>query len=92
MVYLDWDSAKNLKLKAERDVSFEDILIAFNEDRVLDRIDNPNQKKYPEQKILMVRIDDYMYAVPYIEKGSSYFLKTIYPSRLATKKYLKKGA
>ena len=92
MLNFDWDPLKNVKLQAERGVSFEDVITAFNEGRVLDRIGNPNQKKYPGQKILMVHIGGYMYAVPYIEQETTYFLKTMYPSRVATKTYLKKGS
>ena len=91
MQNFDWDPVKSLKLKAERGVSFEDIATAFEENRILDRAYNPNQKKYPGQKILMVRIGDYMYAVPFVSREEIVFLKTIYPSRTATRKYLKKG-
>jgi hypothetical protein len=43
-----------------------------------------NQKRYPNQKILVVEIDNYAYLVPFIEDDKGKFLKTIIPSRKAT--------
>jgi hypothetical protein len=56
----------------------------------LDSFDNPNQKKYPGQKLYVIEIDRYAYIVPFVESEDSIFLKTIIPSRKATKKYLRK--
>ena len=91
MKYFDWDEEKNQKLKEERGISFADIQIAFEEDRVLDVIDHPNKKKYANQQMLIVEIEDYVYLVPFVENEEKIFLKTIIPSRKATKKYLVKG-
>ena len=88
MKYFDWNAAKNELLKAERDISFEDIVNAINDDRVLKIGNHPNQKKYPGQKIIMVNINNYAYVVPYVEDGEKIFFKTIYPSRAATKLYI----
>ncbi|MBI2020669.1 BrnT family toxin [Candidatus Daviesbacteria bacterium] len=88
MKVFDWDEEKNAKLKKERGVGFEDVLTAIDEDRVLDRIDHPNQKRYPGQKIMIVKIDDYAYVVPFVEDEEKVFFKTIIPNRKATKKYL----
>ena len=90
MKYFDWDEEKNQKLKEERGISFADIQIAFEEDRVLDVIDHPNKKKYANQQMLIVEIEDYVYLVPFVEDEDKYFLKTIFPSRKMTKKYLRK--
>ncbi len=84
-----WNESKNLILKSERKVSFEDVVAAINDDRLLDTINHPNIKKYAHQKVYIVRIDDYSYLVPYVEDEEKIFLKTIIPSRKATKKYLK---
>ena len=46
-----------------------------------------SQQKYPGQKILMVQVDDYVYAIPFVESDTEIFLKTIIPSRKATKQY-----
>lgn len=88
MKVFDWDEEKNAKLKKERGVGFEDVVTAIDEDRVLDRIDHPNQKRYPGQKIMIIKIDDYAYVVPFVEDEEKIFFKTIIPNRKATKKYL----
>lgn len=88
MKYFDWDEEKNSLLKKLREVSFEDVQTAIEEGRVLDDLDHPNKRKYPKQRILIVAIDNYVYYVPYVEDEEKIFLKTIFPSRKATKKYL----
>lgn len=91
MKYFDWDESKNTFLKDSRDVSFEDVQTAIEEGRVLDDFENPNKKRYPHQRILVVEIESYAYYVPYVEDEDKIFLKTIFPSRRATKKYLYGG-
>ncbi len=88
MKYFDWDEEKNRKLKAERDISFEEITTAIDEGKLLDIIENPNKNRYPNQKISIVNIQNYVYLVPLVEDEEKYFLKTIFPSRKMTKKYL----
>ena len=85
----DWNEAKNIKLKSERSVSFEDILAAIDEKRVLETIEHPNKLPYGHQKMYVVRIEEYVYLVPYVEDDTKIFLKTTIPSRKATRKYLK---
>jgi len=65
--------------------------MAIDEGRVLDEFENPNKKRYPNQRILVVEIESYAYYVPYVEDEDKIFLKTIFPSRKATKKYLYGG-
>lgn len=89
MKYLDWDEAKNKKLIQERGISFEEIKVAVESGKVLDTFDHPNQERYPNQKVMVVEIDSYIYLVPFVEDKEKYFLKTIFPSRKATKKYLR---
>ncbi|MBI2039647.1 BrnT family toxin [Candidatus Microgenomates bacterium] len=91
MKYFDWDQEKSALLKALREISFEDVQTAIEEGRVLDDFEHPNKKRYPNQRILVVEIDDYAYYVPYVEDEEKIFLKTIFPSRKATKKYLYGG-
>lgn len=88
MKYFDWDEEKNKRLKEERDISFEEILIAIEDDRILDIIEHPNKESCPDQKIFIVNINEYAYLVPFIEDEEKIFLKTIIPSRKATKKYI----
>ena len=91
LINIGWNAEKNDKLTLERGVSFEDVIIALDEGRVLDTIPHPNQTKYPGQKIFIVNINEYCYLVPFIETTDQIFLKTMIPDRKATKKYLKKG-
>lgn len=88
MRYFDWNSEKNENLRIERNVSFEDVLIAIYENRLLDILEHKNQKRYPNQKILVVAIRGYVYLVPCVIDNEKIFLKTIIPNRKATKKYI----
>ena len=89
MKYFFWNEVKNELLKAERQISFEDVVFYIERGFLLDVLENPNQEKYKGQKIFVVQIDDYAYLVPFMEDEREIFLKTIIPSRKATKKYLK---
>ena len=90
MKYFDWDEEKNNKLKETRDVSFEEIILAISNNQILDVLTHPNKEKYPNQKMFVVELFNYAYLVPFVEDKDKYFLKTIYPSREATKKFLNK--
>lgn len=90
MKYFDWDTEKNALLKNKRGVSFEDVVDAFYNEKVLDDINHPNPSRYPNQRIMVININNYAYLVPYVEKDDKVFLKTIIPNRKATKKYLRK--
>jgi len=83
----NWSSDKNQLLIKERGISFERIVFEIGSGNELDVLEHPNQQKYPGQKILMVQVDDYVYAVPFVESDTEIFLKTIIPSRKATKQY-----
>ena len=85
MKYFDWDEEKNQKLKDEREIGFEDIVIAIDEGRLLITLEHP---KRPNQKIYVVNVGNYAYMVPFVEDKEKYFLKTIYPSRKMTKTYI----
>ena len=83
-----WNEEKNRKLQEERGVSFEEVLLKIAQGEVLDLLEHPNQERYAGQKIFVVEIDGYVYLVPFVETEEEIFLKTIIPSRKATKKYL----
>jgi uncharacterized DUF497 family protein len=83
-----WSADKNEQLKAERQVSFEQILQAIQEQKILDIIEHPNQAKYPSQKIFIIVMNEYVYLVPFVEDNKEIFLKTIIPSRKMKKRYL----
>lgn len=89
MKYFSWNEEKNELLKNEREISFEDIVLFIEIGFLLDVLEHPNQGKYKGQKMFVVQIDDYVYLVPFVEDDKEIFLKTIIPSRKATKKYLK---
>lgn len=89
MKYIDWDEGKNAKLKAEREICFEDVLTAIDDGRILADKEHSNKLLYRRQRVLVVEIDHYAYLVPYVEDDDKIFLKTIIPSRKATRIYLK---
>ncbi|MGH8651057.1 MAG: toxin [Gammaproteobacteria bacterium] len=86
-----WSYAKNEQLKAERDISFEEIVLGIEADGLVDVLGHPNPGKYPNQWVFIVVLDQYAYLVPFVEEADYYFLKTIIPSRKATRDYLKEG-
>ena len=73
-----------------RGISFEQVVVLIESGGLLDVLDHPNQARYPHQRIMIVASDGYAYLVPYVEEADGYFLKTIIPSRKATKQYLGK--
>ena len=89
MKYFSWNEEKNELLKEERQISFEDVVFYIEQGFLLDVLEHPNQEKYQGQKIFVVQIDEYAYLVPFVEDEREIFLKTIIPSRKATKRYLK---
>lgn len=85
--YFDWNNEKNEQLKREREISFEECLLAVEGGDLLDIIEQKNEK-YSKQKIFVIKINNYAYLVPFVEDEEKIFLKTIIPSRKATKIYL----
>lgn len=87
-----FNEEKNQLLKDMRGISFEDVITAIKEKKVLDNINHPS-KKHPLQRLYVIKIKTYVYGVPYVinAEKQEIFLKTIYPSRALTKKYLKGG-
>jgi len=88
--YFSWDAAKNEKLRAERGISFEEIVFHIERGDILEILENPNRRLYAGQRVFVVNVQDYAYLVPFVESETNVFLKTIIPSRKATKKYLKR--
>ncbi len=82
-----WNPEKNDLLKEERGVSFEEVVLHIQLGNEEDIYDHPNQGRYPGQKISVVVIEGYAYLVPFVENEDEIFLKTIIPSRKATKQY-----
>lgn len=86
-----WSPEKNETVRAERGISFESIVVAIVAGGLLDILAHPNQAKYPRQRVLVVGCDNYVYLVPFVEEEDYFFLKTIVPSRKATRDYLNQG-
>jgi uncharacterized DUF497 family protein len=86
--YFSWNNEKNQLLKSERNISFEDVVFHIEKQHVLDIVQHPNQERYRGQKIFVINIENYAYLVPFVESEQEIFLKTIIPSRKATKQYL----
>jgi hypothetical protein len=83
----NWNFEKNQLLLRDRGISFERIVFEISLGNEVDVVLHPNQDKYPGQMISMVEVDGYVYAVPFVETETEIFLKTIIPSRKATKHY-----
>jgi uncharacterized DUF497 family protein len=86
----NWNPEKNQILIQERGISFERIIFEISMGNEVTVVMHPNQEKYPGQMISVVQVDDYVYLVPFIETESEIFLKTIIPSRKATREYRSK--
>ena len=89
--YFSWSLEKNRLLQETRGISFEEIVFHIERGDVLDILEHPNQKKYSGQRIMIVDVEGYAYIVPFVEDDREVFLKTIIPSRKATRDYLGGG-
>ena len=89
MKYFSWDTSKNERLKADRGISFEELVYHTDRGDILDVLENPNQQRYAGQRVFVVNVQGYAYLVPFVESDKEVFLNTIIPSRKATRRYLK---
>lgn len=87
----EWNPEKNEEVKKERSISFEQIVFHLSQGDIWKTADHPDQQKYPGQKIYFVIVEDYIYMVPFVTEDEYVFLKTIIPSRKATKDYKEEG-
>ncbi|CAM8650657.1 hypothetical protein MCEMIE11_01576 [Burkholderiales bacterium] len=87
----NWNTEKNQMLIEERGISFERIVFEISMGNEVAVVMHPNQDKYPGQMISMIEVDDYIFLVPFIETESEIFLKTIIPSRKATRQFRSKS-
>lgn len=83
-----FDPDKNRQLKKERGIGFEEIIVLINAGYLLDVVEHPNKKRHPNQQFYVVDVAGYAYLTPFVRDGDSIYLKTIYPSRKATRKYM----
>ena len=84
----EWKPEKNAWLRQHRRISFDEIVVHLGRGDVWKTSPHPNRKKYPHQSIAFVIVEDYVYLVPFDVVGDVIFLRTIIPSRKATRKYL----
>jgi len=90
-VEFEYSAEKDIWLKKERGLGFEEVIQRLRQGNVVGIVDNANQHRYPGQRVYMVDVNGYIYAVPYVRNGDQVFLKTIYPTRKATKFYRNEG-
>jgi hypothetical protein len=83
-----WSVEKNKQLMIERGISFEEIVVNIQQGNELDILEHPKPGRYPGQRISVVLVDDYVFLVPFVETAEEIFLKTVIPSRKATRQYL----
>ena len=81
----EWNPAKNETLKKERNISFEKVIFHLSQGDVWKTTDHPDQVKFPGQRLYFILIENYVYIVPHVMRDETIFLKTIIPSRKATK-------
>lgn len=89
MSIFEWNDEKNEFLKSVRGVSFEEVVFHIQNGDVLNVLKHPNAARYPNQNIIVLNIEGYVYLVPYVKERGVRFLKTVIPSRKATKEYLR---
>jgi uncharacterized DUF497 family protein len=77
----DFNQSKNSKLLKERGISFYDVIETIKDKGVLLNFEHSNKEQYPDQRVMVVNINNYAYCVPYVIQNDTWFLKTIYPSR-----------
>ena len=85
---INWNAFKNHQLIEQRGISFDEVVFYIQQGSLLDDIKHPNSNRYPNQRVFVVDINGYVFLVPYIETQDEIFLKTVVPSRKATKQYL----
>ena len=83
-----WSAEKNAQLRQERGIGFEEVTVAVEGGALLDVVAHPNAERYPRQKIMVVAVAGYAYLVPFVEDADHVFLKTIIPSRKATRDFI----
>lgn len=89
MKVFNWNADNNRLLMERRGVSFEQVLFAIQNGDLVDDGPHPNREKHPSQRLFIVNMDDYAWLVPYVENDDEIFLKTVIPSRKATRRYLR---
>ena len=88
MKRVTWNSEKAALIRADKargNVGFEECAIAIEQNDILAQLPNPN---FSNQQVLVLKIYNYAYAVPFVETEDEIFLKTVFPSRKYAAQYL----
>ncbi len=88
MKIFKWNAEKNAALEKQRGITFEEIVEVIESGATVWEVDHPNSAKYPNQKIMIVDVNGYAHLVSFVKDDQEYFLKTIIPSRKATRQYI----
>jgi uncharacterized DUF497 family protein len=84
-----WDPDKNALLHRTRGLGFEMIVTAMMTGGPVANRPHPHRERYPHQRVLVVAINNYAYVVPCIVMSEVVELITLFPSRKATRDYLR---
>lgn len=84
MKRIEWNEEKNKQLQVERNLSFEAIVVAIEQGKLVDIVPNPS-RHHTQQNVLVVEIDHYLVLVPFVEDEEKIFLKTAFRSRKITR-------
>lgn len=90
MKRFEWDEDKNRLLQTERGLSFEAIVVAIEQGKLIDIVPNPSNN-HAHQNVLVVEIEDYLILVPFVEDEEKIFLKTAFRSRKVMKKHRRRA-
>ena len=84
-----WNPAKEKLLKEKGRPSFDEVIKAIAENRIIAELTNPN---YPGQSILIIELPPrkILCAVPTTQNGEELYFHTVYPSQKYTKAYKRK--
>jgi len=84
---ITWSEIKNAELENLRGLSFEMVLAAIDDGRILADEQHPNLENYGHQRILVLDIDGYAVTVPYVINSDEIFLKTMFKDRKMQRRY-----
>lgn len=90
---IDFAPEKNEWLKLNRGVCFDDVANLWVYEGWVSILPHSDQQKYPGQLMAIFKIKEEYYVVPFVadHDKQSVFLKTLYPSRQARKRFNKEG-
>lgn len=88
MKIIRYNEEKRAKIleNPDRKIDLQIVALMINEWDILDIRPSPN---YPNQKVYIIKYNDYTCAVPFVETEKEIFLKTVFPSRALHKIYSK---